>query len=253
MKKVMIIGKLDDVTKDIYDSLAPICHPQICADSKTVIQGMLKMYTPDVIIVSLTDSGSDPEDIFFHLETETFHTPIIAIGPVQIQSRLIKSGYLPKKRILFMQTPIKMESMVTCVKKFLAESAKAKENGPKKILVVDDDPTMLRIIQRMLSKRYTVSVATSGPQAIMAVSKSMPDLILLDYDMPLVDGRMTLQMLRSEEGTRDIPVVFLTGLSDPAQVEDAIALHPQGYLRKPPTESKIFGKLAAILGEELPE
>ncbi len=252
MKKVMIIGKLNEITKDIYDSLAPICHPQICADSKAVIQGMLKMYTPDVIIVSLTDSGGEPEDIFFHLETETFHTPIIAIGPVQIQGRLIKSGYLPKKRILFMQTPIKMESLVSCVKNFLAET-KSRENGPKKILVVDDDPNMLRIIQRILSKRYTVSVATSGPQAIMAVSKSMPDLILLDYDMPLVDGRMTLQMLRSEEGTRDIPVVFLTGMSDPAHVEDAIALQPQGYLLKPPTESKIFGKLAAILGEEQPE
>lgn len=273
MKKVMIIGSLDDMTKKIYEKLAPICSPQICADSRPVIQGMLKMLEPDLIIVSMKEDGGDPEDIFFLLGVEAFNTPVIAIGSVEIQSRLIKAGYLPKKHIIYMQAPVKMDSIVTCVSdsfkeyehkvvekamvldklKFYErpkEDKKQKKDNRKRILVVDDDPTMLRIMQNMLSKRYIVSVASSSSQAMMGISKVRPDLILLDYDMPVVDGKMTLEMLRSEEDTKDIPVVFLTGLSDQDHVGNVLALQPEGYILKPPSEAKIFSRLENILGPE---
>jgi len=272
MKKVMIIGGLDDMTKKIYEKLAPICSPQICADSRPVIQGMLKMLEPDLIIVSMSDNGGDPEDIFFLLGVDAFNTPVIAIGSTGIQTRLIKAGYLPKKHIIFMQAPVKLDSLVTCVNdsfkeyeqkedekakanklKFYErpkEDKKPKEDNRKRILVVDDDPTMLRIMQNMLSKRYIVSVASSSSQAMMALSKVRPDLILLDYDMPVVDGKMTLEMLRSEEDTKDIPVVFLTGLSDQDHVGNVLSLQPEGYILKPPSEAKIFSRLENILDPE---
>jgi len=273
MKKVMIIGGLNDMTKKIYDKLAPICHPQICADSRPIVQGMLKMLEPDIVIVSLSEDSSDPEDIFFLLGVDAFNTPVIAIGSVDIQSRLIKAGYLPKKHIIYMQAPVKLDSIVTCVGDFIREferktdekskvlnklkfyerpkeDKKPKEDKRKRILVVDDDPTMLRIMQNMLSKRYIVSVAASSSQAMMAISKVRPDLVLLDYDMPVVDGKMTLEMLRSEENTKDIPVVFLTGMSDQDHVGNVLSLQPEGYILKPPSEAKIFSRLENILGPE---
>jgi len=268
MKKVMIIGSLDDMTKKLYEKLAPICQPQVCADSRPVIQGMLKMLEPDIVVVSLSENSGDPEDIFFLLSVDAFNTPVVATGSVNMQSRLIKAGYLPKKHIIFMQAPVKLESIVACVSDFLKdaeqkakveklkmyerpkEDKKPKEDNRKRILVVDDDPTMLRIMQNMLSKRYVVSVAASSSQAMMALTKFRPDLIMLDYDMPVVDGKMTLEMLRSEENTKNIPVVFLTGMSDQDHVGNVLSLQPEGYILKPPSEAKIFSRLENILGPE---
>jgi len=260
------------MTKKLYEKLAAICNPQICMDSRPVIQGMLKMLEPDLVIVSMSDDGGDPEDIFFLLGVDAFNTPVVAISSVDIQTRLIKAGYLPKKHIIFMQAPVKLDSVVTCVSDFIKEyehkadqkakaeklkmyerpkeDKKPKEDKRKRILVVDDDPTMLRIMQNMLSKRYIVSVAASSSQAMMALSKARPDLILLDYDMPVVDGKMTLEMLRSEENTKNIPVVFLTGLSDQDHVGNVLSLQPEGYILKPPSEAKIFSRLENILGPE---
>jgi len=252
MKKVMIIGKLNEIIKQLCEKLTPFCRPQICVDNQSVIQGMLKMLEPDVVVVSLDGMDCAPGDIFFLLERDAYSASVIAVGSVEMQGRLIKERYLPNKRIMFLQSPIETEDIFACVKKFLPQEAQEKEpaHNSKKILVVDDDPTTLRIIQNMLSGRCTVSVATSGSQAIMAVSRSKPDLIFLDYDMPVVDGKMTLQMLRSEEATRDIPVVFLTGVSDPAYVKEVLSLQPQGYLLKPSSEQKIFSLLTSILGED---
>ena len=57
-------------------------------------------------------------------------------------------------------------------------------------------------------------------------------MVLLDYEMPVCDGRQTLEMLRSEKSFADLPVIFLTGRSDPAAVRALLALKPAGYLLK---------------------
>jgi len=108
-------------------------------------------------------------------------------------------------------------------------------------------------MQAMLSKKYRVTFASSGTQAIVAVGRAKPDVILLDYDMPVCDGKMTLQMLRSEEETKDIPVIFLTGLADSEHVREVLALRPQGYLLKPPDEATIFARLEEVLAGEQEE
>ncbi len=272
----MIIGNLDEEAKQLYDHLSPFCQCHLCADIEAVVLKMLSLVEPDVVVVPLPGSDSDPDNIFFLLDRDVHRPPIVAIGSVAIQSRLIKGRWLPSKRVIFLQRPIEMEDVVACVKgslpqeaepvdlpdleeleepgelEGLEELAERKERRPgerKKILVVDDDPSMVRVVHRMLAKYWDVSTATSGARAFVSISKSPPDLILLDYDMPVLDGRQTLQMLRSDKKTRDIPVVFLTGLSDFDHVEDVLSLQPQGYLLKPPSEVKLFQTLKSILGD----
>ena len=65
-----------------------------------------------------------------------------------------------------------------------------------------------------------------------SIGKKRPDLILLDYEMPIVDGKQTLEMLRSDPAFADLPVVFLTGRGDPDVVRKLLALKPMGYLLK---------------------
>ncbi len=108
----------------------------------------------------------------------------------------------------------------------------------KKILVVDDDGTMLRAIKSWLSEKYQVFMVNSGMAAITFLAKNEVDLILLDYEMPVTTGPQVLQMLRSEPSTSNIPVMFLTVKSDKESVMQVISLKPEKYLLKtmPPAE-----------------
>ncbi|SDB18078.1 MULTISPECIES: PleD family two-component system response regulator [unclassified Butyrivibrio] len=108
----------------------------------------------------------------------------------------------------------------------------------KKILVVDDDGTMLRTIKSWLSEKYQVFMVNSGMNAITFLAKNKVDLILLDYEMPVITGPKVLEMLRSESGTSDIPVMFLTVKNDKESVAQVISLKPEKYLLKtmPPAD-----------------
>ena len=85
-------------------------------------------------------------------------------------------------------------------------------------------------------------------QAITYLLKTPVDLILLDYDMPVVDGPQVLQMLRQENATKDIPVVFLTGVGTKEEVERVMALHPSGYILKSTTRDNLLTYLKTKLG-----
>ncbi len=108
----------------------------------------------------------------------------------------------------------------------------------KKILVVDDDGTMLRTIKSWLSEKYQVFMVNSGMAAITFLAKNEVDLILLDYEMPVTTGPKVLEMLRSEPSTSEIPVMFLTVKSDKESVMQVLSLKPEKYLLKtmPPAE-----------------
>ncbi len=102
----------------------------------------------------------------------------------------------------------------------------------KKILVVDDSMTVRQSMIELLGKDYEVAVVESGVDAIRVITLNRPDLILLDYEMPVCDGKQTLEMLRSEKEFADIPVIFLTGRGDAQSVKNVLDLKPAGYLLK---------------------
>ena len=105
-------------------------------------------------------------------------------------------------------------------------------NARKNILLVDDDPTFLHLVKSWLSEKYRVTIVNSGMQAITYIAKNIPDLVLLDYEMPVTTGPQVLEMMRSETGTSDIPVIFLTGKGDKESVAKVLRLKPQGYILK---------------------
>lgn len=113
----------------------------------------------------------------------------------------------------------------------------------KHILVVDDSGTMLRTIRDWLSDKYKVSIVNSATAAITFLATNHPDLILLDYEMPVCSGPMMLQMIRSEQKTEKIPVIFLTAKGDKESVQAVLQLHPDGYLLKSMAPGKIVGAI----------
>lgn len=123
---------------------------------------------------------------------------------------------------------------VKLLSKAMQEVFGAKEDRKKRrhILLVDDDVAFLQMMQKWLSPRYRVTVVKSGTQAITFVGAHTPDLILLDYDMPITPGPQILEMLRSEPNSAHIPVIFLTAKDDQESVMRVMRLKPDGYLLK---------------------
>ena len=87
----------------------------------------------------------------------------------------------------------------------------------KHILIVDDDVNMLKMLRMFLQEDYKVSIVDSGKLALDFVVKFTPDLILLDYMMPLFDGPHVLEIIRKREESKNVPVLFLTSDHVPLQ------------------------------------
>ena len=113
----------------------------------------------------------------------------------------------------------------------------------KRILIVDDDPAYAKMVREWLKDVYKVDIVTTGMQAITYLVKTKADLVLLDYEMPVVDGPQVLQMLRSEPAVAKIPVIFLTGIGDRESVKRVMALKPQGYVLKSTTKGDLRATL----------
>ena len=87
------------------------------------------------------------------------------------------------------------------------------EDSEKKILIVDDDPVTLKMLEKiLLSEGYWVAKANNGKDALYIADDFLPDVIILDIMMPIMDGAITLNKLEKNPRTRNIPVLFLTSL-----------------------------------------
>ena len=117
----------------------------------------------------------------------------------------------------------------------------------KHILIVDDDKNMLKMLRLFLADDYEVTMVDSGKLALEAVIKHTPDLILLDYMMPLFDGPHVLEIIRKREESKNVPVLFLTSVTDKEKILECLSLNPQGYLVKPVSRSDLLQRVSEVL------
>lgn len=102
----------------------------------------------------------------------------------------------------------------------------------KTLLLVDDDAVMIRTLREGLSTSYKVLPANSGANALKILGRARPDLILLDYEMPEMNGPQVLENLRADPKTANIPVMFLTAKSDAGSIARIEELKPEGHMLK---------------------
>lgn len=150
-------------------------------------------------------------------------------------------------------TPLANENAMKEVEKYLSrreqQEEAAQESHRKKILVVDDSATIRMGMKKMLEGDYDVSVVDSGASAFRAITLEQPDLVLLDYEMPVCDGRQTLEMLRSVKEFEHVPVIFLTGRRDRESMINVMPLNPAGYLLKYLKQDEIKQKIDDFLAK----
>ena len=155
-------------------------------------------------------------------------TPFFIIGDVEElkQIREVVPSHLIEKEFLH---PVNVKEVGSMVDEYIKYAA---SHHKKKILVVDDSGAMLRSVKGWLEHKYQVILANSGAMAIKYLSTNRPDLILLDYEMPVINGKQVLEMLRAEAEFSTIPVIFLTGKNDKESIQQVLALRPEGYILK---------------------
>lgn len=116
------------------------------------------------------------------------------------------------------------------------------------VLVVDDDEETRIVARAVLQQHaYVVDEATNGEIAIRQLEGGRCSLILLDLDMPVMDGRATLRRLKSSPATAGIPVIVLTGSDDPSDEIDAMEAGAEDYLRKPIDPARFIARVRATL------
>jgi two-component system NtrC family sensor kinase len=112
------------------------------------------------------------------------------------------------------------------------------------ILVVDDTPANLDVISEALTDAgYEVAIAIDGERALKQVQYTLPSLILLDVMMPGINGFETCRRLKASEATKDIPVMFMTALSDTADKIKGFQLGAVDYITKPFEEMEVLARV----------
>ena len=118
---------------------------------------------------------------------------------------------------------------------------------PRKILVVDDSRVVRKVARRILEANgYAVSEAGDGQQALDACRAGLPDVVLLDWNMPVMDGITFLRQLRGEFGPDNPAVIFCTTENDMAHIEMAMSSGAQEYIMKPFDEEILVGKFEQV-------
>lgn len=196
----------------------------------------------NVFLVYLGDYIVDAADSFVYLKDSCNEhgKSLNIIGDKTELDELTK--VLPESLIdnIFLR-PLDIKKMISKMEEVGEESNKNEKK--KSILLVDDDPTFLKTVKDWLSEKYRVTIVSSGMQAITYIANNVPDLILLDYEMPITSGPQVLEMIRSDSPTASIPVIFLTGKDDKESVTKVLALKPQGYILKSAGKEKLLLQL----------
>lgn len=199
--------------------------------SETKIDSVSKIDTETgTIIILLNQDLSDNLQILTYLKdfTSEHDIPIFLEGNPDEIADVAK--LLPKH--LLQDSLIRPIDAVAASEKIDEFMKYANLNHKKKILVIDDSGAYLRNVKGWLEDKYQVIPANSGIMGIKYLSTNRPDLILLDYEMPVCDGRQVLDMIRNDSDLASIPVIFLTGKDDAQSVMQVMSLKPEGYLLK---------------------
>lgn len=191
----------------------------------------------DAVLIFADDDLSDNVEALVFVKDKAVEneTGIFVSGNEEELKAL--SQYIPDSLVArkFVR-PINIRNVEEDIESYLNDE---KRIAKKKILVVDDSGAMLRNVKGWLEDKYEVILANSGAQAIRYLTINRPDLVLLDYEMPVVDGKQVFEMMRSEVQFQDIPVIFLTSKADKQSVIEVMALRPEGYLLKTMTPEEI--------------
>lgn len=226
MDSILITGESDRFAETVKNELAAEYAINECEFSSQTLRRNIRMQKPRVLICFKGDGGSNT--VFSELRSDFPELGIILI----CQEFDFSAAKIAGPGLMVLNRPVKMSELKGAIFKTIVEAIPSE--SVKRILAVDDSSMVLRNIRDIMGDEYELAFATSGKRALEMMQKKRYDLVLLDYEMPSMDGREVLQNMKEDSSLKDIPVVFLTGVADKKKIVDVVVgYRPEGYLLKP--------------------
>ena len=249
MKQLLAVGKANDKAKEVFAYLERFFGMQVLEQSPDAVQGIITAMKPDLLMVSVEELLDAPTTAMTDFQKANEGTPIITFGEPDAFTRFGKmyTGN-PLQNI---NLPLDEDACLYTICSILKVSMKKLKqdaDNRKTILVIDDDATTLRSIKSILESGYAVDLVNSGQKALDMMESKIPDLILLDYEMPVMNGKQFLEKIRATDKYAKIPVIFVTAVTDKNLIASLIPLHPSGYLLKPITMDVLRAEVKKVLG-----
>lgn len=254
--KMLLIGELNETLRSLAECFADGFSVQLCSDNAANVKDMIRLLRPSIVVINVMEIKPEIAEIFTTMSDKLIAMPMVIIGTAQLQNELEDLSKVFKNKIILSRPLGATEVLEACyglVNKEIStdkpkEMAKPSEKKDKKILVVDDNALVLRNIKALLEKKYQVALANTGEKALDIIQNDKIDLVLLDYAMPGMDGREVFEHILSDEEKKNIPVVFLTSVSEKSQIYEVLKNKPYGYILKPPSNEKIMSVIEEALG-----
>lgn len=265
--KVLVTGKNRKVANDLCDHLqADRGYVTVkCDPTKTALFDLMISELPKVVIICLGDETSVSIGAYNVMKTALSQGNITTIVVTDNEDEKMFMKYTELDRVLLLSRPVSLfalyeklseiektieenkDNNLSAFREYVNEDAGKRKR--KQILVVDDDTEQLVHIKEQIEDFYDVTCVKSGVAAFKYLARKTPDLILLDYLMPMMDGPEVLRNIQGTSGWEDIPVIFLTGMTEKNKVLKTLAeLKPQGYIVKPAKKSEVVAKIIDVLG-----
>jgi len=273
--KVLLTGSNKTSIDEFFLHMDETFESQSSSDRYWDLVSHIKHFSPDVFVFCMDRESKETMSRMIQVKNELSRkgTPLVILGDAQdctdfakvtagiadiVMQRPMTTKAIESKIVGFLRKfeRIEGEAQEEERKREAEEKQRMEEirgmlNGGerrKHILVVDDDVRMLRVIKEHLHKSYDVATAINGKLALKFLETKQTDLILLDYVMPEEDGPAVLRKIHENPMTQDLPVVFLTGMTDGNKIREALSEKPQGYLLKPIEKVKLLETVEKILG-----
>ena len=123
------------------------------------------------------------------------------------------------------------------------------ESGKRRVLIVDDDTAIIEMFTELLERdgRFEVSTATTGYDAGIVTEQFRPDIMLLDFKLPDVNGNVVCRTIRSNPNYEHIRIIAISGVADPDEVEELKAAGADDFIRKPFDIDTVIGRMSELL------
>ena len=243
---------------DAYVCIAEYTDPQVMALIKRLKTNEVYGSVPVILI-----TDEDCYD-FYSDENEKEHfIDLILSRPIKISAicenitKLLRSIEMEQQRAAkeAEETERRVKEKKSAEKKSAEKKSAVLEKDDddeqpekKHILVVDDDKNVLKLLKAALEGRFEVTTIAGGRMARKFLETKVPDLIFLDYEMPIENRPEVFRRIKSNDSTKDIPVVFLTGIAEREKITEVLSLKPQGYLLKPIDMERVNETIKRLLG-----
>ncbi|MDD6570943.1 MAG: response regulator [Thermoflexaceae bacterium] len=179
----------------------------------------------------------------FHNMKECINIPVMFVTELSGKSTVMNSIFMGSDG--FLVKPVDKVTLQQKVKELYQKKNRALKQ--KTILAIDDDMAYLKTIDSYLRDTYNVIIINSAKLALSYLMQHRPDLILLDYQMPLYNGSSFMNMLNRQSDANPIPVIILSGVIDKEVLKDCSAYKPEACLVKPVSKEMLLENIERIL------